>query len=106
MRQMDLEGRPAQGELPSQNGASKGLCVPFSLQRAVLEGKRRNHDGSALVLARVGALEVIGESDADVSAWVGASHQWVVGQPLMWFQFAYYLLAISFPLKRSSPSPS
>lgn len=32
-----------------------------ALQRAVLEGKRRHHDGPALVLAQLGALEVIGE---------------------------------------------
>ena len=32
-----------------------------ALQRAVLEGIRRHHDGPALVLAQLGALEVIGE---------------------------------------------
>ena len=32
-----------------------------ALQRAVLEGKRRHHDGPALVLAQLGALEVVGE---------------------------------------------
>ena len=32
-----------------------------ALQRAVLEGIRRHHDGPAFVLAQLGALEVIGE---------------------------------------------
>jgi hypothetical protein len=38
-----------------------GVTHLRALQRAVLEGKRRHHDGPALVLAQLGALEVIGE---------------------------------------------